>query len=40
VPTTEDVTRKELSEVEDTGSLPAGEKALAELKKRKLVIQK
>ena len=36
----DDSTRAELTEVRTTGTLEAGDKALAELKKRKLVIQK
>lgn len=36
----DDVTQRELREVEMTGRLHAGEKALAELRKRKLAIQK
>lgn len=40
VPTIDDVTRNELTEVNATGTLKSGEKALAELRKRKLVVQK
>ena len=36
----EDATQKELREVESTGTLSAGEKSLADLRKRKLAIQK
>jgi len=35
-----DTTKIELREVESSGTLAAGEKALAELRKRKLVIQR
>jgi len=35
-----DSTQLELREVESTGTLQAGEKALAELRKRKLIIQR
>lgn len=36
----EDVTQNELKEIQSTGTLKAGDKAISELKKRKLVIQK
>jgi phenylalanyl-tRNA synthetase alpha chain len=36
----EDTTQKELREVDATGTLSAGEKTLADLRKRKLVVQK
>lgn len=36
----EDVTRLELREVDATGTLKAGEKSLAELRKRKLIVQR
>jgi phenylalanyl-tRNA synthetase alpha chain len=36
----EDATQKELREVESAGTLSAGEKSLADLRKRKLVVQK
>ena len=36
----EDSTQKELHEVDATGTLSAGEKSLADLRKRKLVVQK
>jgi len=36
----EDTTQKELREVDTTGTLSAGEKSLADLRKRKLVVQK
>jgi phenylalanyl-tRNA synthetase alpha chain len=36
----EDTTQKELREVDATGTLTAGEKSLADLRKRKLVLQK
>ncbi|KAF8525346.1 tRNA synthetases class II core domain (F)-domain-containing protein [Gautieria morchelliformis] len=36
----DDVTRHELQDIEATGTLKAGDKALAELRKRKLAIQK
>jgi hypothetical protein len=35
-----DTTQIELREVESSGTLAAGEKALAELRKRKLIIQR
>lgn len=35
-----DAAQEELKEIAVTGTLKAGEKALAELKKRKLVVQK
>lgn len=35
-----DSTQLELREVESTGTLQAGEKALAELRKRKLITQR
>ncbi|KAI9466861.1 phenylalanine-tRNA ligase [Lactarius psammicola] len=40
VSTIEDVTQNELREVDSTGTLSAGEKSLADLRKRKLVVQK
>ncbi|KAH9045563.1 phenylalanine-tRNA ligase [Lactarius pseudohatsudake] len=40
VSTIEDVTQNELREVESTGTLSAGEKSLADLRKRKLIVQK
>ncbi|KAI0003097.1 hypothetical protein BJV74DRAFT_815484 [Russula compacta] len=36
----EDTTQKELRQVDTTGTLSAGEKSLADLRKRKLVVQK
>jgi hypothetical protein len=36
----EDTTQKELREIESTGTLSAGEKSLADLRKRKLAVQK
>jgi phenylalanyl-tRNA synthetase alpha chain len=36
----EDTTQKELCEIESTGTLSAGEKSLADLRKRKLAVQK
>ncbi|EKM59329.1 uncharacterized protein PHACADRAFT_249754 [Phanerochaete carnosa HHB-10118-sp] len=36
----DDVTQKEMREVDSTGTLKGGEKALAELRKRKLIVQK
>jgi phenylalanyl-tRNA synthetase alpha chain len=36
----EDTTQKELREVESTGTHSAGEKSLADLRKRKLAVQK
>ena len=36
----QDVTQEELKELESTGTLKAGEKTLADLRKRKLAIQK
>jgi phenylalanyl-tRNA synthetase alpha chain len=36
----EDTTQRELREVESTGTLSAGEKSLADLRKRKLAVQK
>lgn len=36
----EDSTQKELHEVDATGTLSAGDKSLADLRKRKLVVQK
>ncbi|KAH9966102.1 phenylalanine-tRNA ligase [Russula dissimulans] len=36
----EDTTQKELREIESTGALSAGEKSLADLRKRKLTVQK
>lgn len=36
----EDTTQKELCEIESTGTLSAGEKSLADLRKRKLALQK
>jgi phenylalanyl-tRNA synthetase alpha chain len=36
----EDTTQKELREIESTGNLSAGEKSLADLRKRKLALQK
>ncbi len=36
----EDSTQKELREIESTGTLSAGEKSLADLRKRKLAVQK
>ncbi|KAG8856796.1 Phenylalanyl-tRNA synthetase, beta subunit, cytoplasmic [Tulasnella sp. 330] len=36
----DDVTRNELTEIRETGSVKAGEKVIADLRKRKLVIQK
>jgi phenylalanyl-tRNA synthetase alpha chain len=38
--TIEDSTKSEIIEIDTTGALAAGEKALADLRKRKLVIQK
>jgi phenylalanyl-tRNA synthetase alpha chain len=38
--TINDSTQAEMREIENTGTLAAGEKALTELKKRKLVVQK
>ncbi|KIY74132.1 hypothetical protein CYLTODRAFT_364504 [Cylindrobasidium torrendii FP15055 ss-10] len=38
--TISDVTQEELKEIQTTGSLNAGEKVLADLRKRKLVVQK
>ena len=35
-----DVTRDDLNEISSTGTLKSGEKALADLRKRKLIIQK
>src|SRR6266404_6116103 len=40
MPSIEDVTQKELREVDSTGTLSAGEKSLADLRKRKLVVQR
>lgn len=40
VPEIDDVTQKEMREVDSTGTLKGGEKALAELRKRKLIVQK
>ncbi|KAI6047435.1 hypothetical protein EDC04DRAFT_2864505 [Pisolithus marmoratus] len=40
VPTVQDTTQIELREVDSTGTLKAGEKALAELRKRKLIVQR
>ena len=40
VPSIEDATQKELREVESTGTLTTGEKSLADLRKRKLAVQK
>jgi len=40
VETIDDATRVELTEIRTTGTLKAGEKAIAELRKRKLVVQK
>ncbi|EPS93546.1 hypothetical protein FOMPIDRAFT_1026494 [Fomitopsis schrenkii] len=39
-PSIEDITQVELREVDSTGTLKAGEKALAELRKRKLIVQR
>ncbi|KAI0269136.1 phenylalanine-tRNA ligase [Gloeopeniophorella convolvens] len=39
-PSIEDVTQNELRTVDSTGTLPAGEKSLADLRKRKLIVQK
>ncbi|KAI0796614.1 phenylalanine-tRNA ligase [Abortiporus biennis] len=39
-PTINDVTQHELQEVDSTGTLKSGEKALAELRKRKLIVQR
>lgn len=36
----DDSTQKDMHEVDSTGTLKAGEKALAELRKRKLIVQK
>ena len=36
----DDTTQKEMREVDSTGTLKGGEKALAELRKRKLIVQK
>jgi len=36
----EDTTQKELREIETAGALSAGEKSLADLRKRKLAVQK
>ena len=36
----DDVTQKDMREVDSTGTLKAGEKALADLRKRKLIVQK
>ncbi|TCD64325.1 Phenylalanyl-tRNA synthetase, beta subunit, cytoplasmic [Steccherinum ochraceum] len=36
----DDVTQQEMREVDSTGSLKSGEKALAELRKRKLIVQR
>jgi phenylalanyl-tRNA synthetase alpha chain len=36
----EDATQKDLREIESTGTLSAGEKSLADLRKRKLAVQK
>jgi phenylalanyl-tRNA synthetase alpha chain len=38
--TISDDTRRDVMEIDTTGTLVAGEKALAELRKRKLVVQK
>jgi phenylalanyl-tRNA synthetase alpha chain len=38
--TIEDQTQLDMREIENTGVLAAGEKALAELRKRKLIVQK
>jgi phenylalanyl-tRNA synthetase alpha chain len=40
VPAIKDVTQEEMKEVAATGTLRTGDKALAELKKRKLIVQK
>ncbi|KAG8834980.1 Phenylalanyl-tRNA synthetase, beta subunit, cytoplasmic [Serendipita sp. 400] len=40
VPAIKDITQEEMKEVVATGTLQAGERALAELRKRKLIIQK
>ncbi|KAF9513595.1 hypothetical protein BS47DRAFT_1317397 [Hydnum rufescens UP504] len=40
IPSIVDATREELIEIKNTGTLKAGEKSLAELRKRKLVVQK
>lgn len=39
-PTIQDATQLELREVDSSGSLKSGEKPLAELRKRKLIVQK
>lgn len=36
----EDATQKDMREVDSTGTLKAGEKALADLRKRKLIVQR
>ena len=36
----EDKTQKDLCEIESTGTLSAGERSLADLRKRKLAVQK
>jgi hypothetical protein len=36
----EDTTQKELREIDTTGTLSSGEKSLADLRKRKLIVQK
>ncbi|KAF8528964.1 tRNA synthetases class II core domain (F)-domain-containing protein [Hysterangium stoloniferum] len=40
ITTIDDITQRELQEIESTGALKAGDKALAELRKRKLAVQK
>ncbi|KAI0045313.1 hypothetical protein FA95DRAFT_1607814 [Auriscalpium vulgare] len=39
-PAIEDTTQVELRQVDSTGTLPSGDKGLAELRKRKLIVQK
>lgn len=36
----DDLTQKDMREIDSTGTLKAGEKALAELRKRKLIVMK
>ncbi|KAF9495442.1 phenylalanine-tRNA ligase [Pleurotus eryngii] len=40
VPDIKDITRDDLLEIKSTGTLKSGEKALADLRKRKLIVQK
>ena len=40
VPSIQDATKEDLQEIASTGTLKSGEKVLADLRKRKLIVQR